>query len=651
MKTSKYFIVLSLLIYLIPINIYSQSVQFIDDIPTSKKTVELVKLKGDTVFCQGNFNQLYDVVQSSQGKVSLSPLMSTGDFYMVDLLSKQAQGFNLNIAGSVWDFEVNDSLIFIGGAIAEVNRISHRNFALYNYITDSLITDIPQFNGIVFDLELKGDSLFMSGSFTGGPQHNVKSLAIWDFSNDTLIEPFNLHKYGELDCDENHCILSGQIYNANGTQFDDYFFFNQRTTQIEQGLTDTFQYEYPYKTRYLNDPRALIQFEKGEDDLWPYIKIDYSDNQLNHSRKLLLTHNDCDNCWGIKEVVSNDKVGLAVGAFNKIGPFYSQNNYDFDNKNFGNMVLFYHDSGYVKLRKQIRPIAFTDSRSADINDKYAAIGSYVSYNQFDPSNEYDFARALEVYKIDNLRPSLIGPLNRTICRNDSNIQVNFKLTGSDQYSISVSSDDSMAIHNNDYQLNSSSSDIYTLNVNAFDSAKTVRFKFEIQYGQGQTYNRFFEVKVKEIPQTPTLSFTNDTLFSSTDSLQHIWYTQNGEFTGYDLPFIYHPDDNYTFKVRSIGENGCLSNFSNSVFVSGRENIEKKNAVNIFPNPNDGNFSIENNADVDIINVYDATGKTVYSQKINSKRQKISTNLSPGIYFLVSKSANNSTNKSKLIITE
>ncbi|MDR9487412.1 T9SS type A sorting domain-containing protein [Salibacter sp.] len=649
MMTTKYFSVLSAVLIFITINIHSQSVQFIDGIPTSKKTVELTKLKGDTVFCQGNFNQLYDVVQSTQGKDSLSPIMNTGDFYMVDLISKQAQGFDLDIIGRVWDFEVNDSLIFIGGAIAEVNGISHRNFALYNYKTDSLITDIPQFNGIVFDLELKGDSLFLSGSFTGGHQHNVKRLAIWDFANDTLIEPFNMNNYGELECDDDYCILSGQIHNVNGNQFDDYFFFNQSTTQIEQGLTDTFQYEYPYKSRYLNDPRALIQFEKGEDDLWPYIKINYSDNLFNHSRKLLLTHNDCDNCWGIKEVVSNDKVGLAVGAFNKIGPYYSQNNYEFDNKNFGNMVLFYHDSGYVKLRKQIRPFAFTDSRSADINDKYASIGSSVSY-MFNYDNEYDFARALEVYKIENLRPSLIGPLKQTICRNDSNLQFNFKLTGSDQYSISVSTTDSMAIHNNSYQLNSSSN-IHTLNVNAFDSSMTVRFKFEIQYGQGQIYNRFFEVKVKDIPETPTLSFTNDTLFSSTDSLQHVWYTQNGEFTGYDLPFIYHPDDNYTFRVRSIGENGCLSNFSNSVFVSGREKIEENKIINIYPNPNDGTFSIENNANVDKIEVYDATGKMVYSLKINGQKQKISTNLSPGIYFVVSKNTNNTASKSKLIITE
>lgn len=92
---------------------------------------------------------------------------------------------------------------------------------------------------------------------------------------------------------------------------------------------------------------------------------------------------------------------------------------------------------------------------------------------------------------------------------------------------------------------------------------------------------------------------------------------------------------FSFITDSIGRNEGwqIDNLCISMdVISGITKNQSVKELSIYPNPNNGEFSIPENSDVGELRIYNLLGKEVYSKTIT--KDNVSTNLPPGIYVLV-----------------
>ncbi len=129
----------------------------------------------------------------------------------------------------------------------------------------------------------------------------------------------------------------------------------------------------------------------------------------------------------------------------------------------------------------------------------------------------------------------------------------------------------------------------------------------------------------DVGQTP--------IFNTTDSL---WNTYNFNFTATQLT---HKIGIRLYKVSGLTANAAVDNFqlvlNNSTSINQYEVNE--NNVRLYPNPNNGTFTIEHNLNGNnyVLEIVDVMGNTVHHEIItNGNQQKIETKqLSSGIYFV------------------
>jgi hypothetical protein len=125
------------------------------------------------------------------------------------------------------------------------------------------------------------------------------------------------------------------------------------------------------------------------------------------------------------------------------------------------------------------------------------------------------------------------------------------------------------------------------------------------------------------------------------------YTWTGGVSD-NTPFIASASDSYT--VTGADVNGCSSPATVSVTVNlctGIQSLTVLNSISVFPNPNNGDFTIQSQK-ADGINVINELGQVIETIKLNEENN-FSFNvrgLSSGIYFLVGKTV-----KQKVIVTK
>ena len=92
----------------------------------------------------------------------------------------------------------------------------------------------------------------------------------------------------------------------------------------------------------------------------------------------------------------------------------------------------------------------------------------------------------------------------------------------------------------------------------------------------------------------------------------------------------------SYTVTGSDLNGCTASAVISQSVSPCTGIDAKNSIvnfNIYPNPNNGTFTIDTETELNVT-IVDVLGKTVYSSKLtNGKNQINLTNLVNGIYIV------------------
>lgn len=97
----------------------------------------------------------------------------------------------------------------------------------------------------------------------------------------------------------------------------------------------------------------------------------------------------------------------------------------------------------------------------------------------------------------------------------------------------------------------------------------------------------------------------------------------------------------TYSISGMDDNGCVSTSAFTQTVSnclGVETLSANEAANlvVFPNPANGEFTVKNTSDLDLL-VVNSLGQTVQTLQLNdsNNREAKVSNLSPGIYFIVS----------------
>jgi PKD repeat protein len=102
-----------------------------------------------------------------------------------------------------------------------------------------------------------------------------------------------------------------------------------------------------------------------------------------------------------------------------------------------------------------------------------------------------------------------------------------------------------------------------------------------------TYSDTISISVIPLPQAATISFSNDSLFSSVSSdIQ--WYFNGAPIAG-ATNSVYIANQTGTYTLAVIGSNGCTS-VSNSILTGVEDGIADEKELTIYPNPSDGKFS-------------------------------------------------------------
>lgn len=148
------------------------------------------------------------------------------------------------------------------------------------------------------------------------------------------------------------------------------------------------------------------------------------------------------------------------------------------------------------------------------------------------------------------------------------------------------------------------------------------------------------------PAIPTVTLTNDTLFSS-PATTYQWY-----FNGYQIPgatnSFYVPTQTGNYKVRITDSNGCVLRYSEDTFYDITSSLQPSGesfSFQIFPNPTNGLFHIRHNeSDHFTVVIADETGRLL-KQEHNISTIDLSA-YEQGIYFitLIAQSGEKSTRR-------
>jgi hypothetical protein len=172
-------------------------------------------------------------------------------------------------------------------------------------------------------------------------------------------------------------------------------------------------------------------------------------------------------------------------------------------------------------------------------------------------------------------------------------------------------------------------------IKEFNSAGTLLWSFTASGSVAKAF-RYSQCYINNAaPAIPTVTEGTPGTLSSSSAVTYQWYLNGQQIVGATNQ-DYTPLQDGIYLVRITDANGCVYMYSAGykyVIPTGTSGIANAGAVNIYPNPSTGIFTIDNSAlksDYDVI-VYNAVGKLVNEGR-NITTLDMSA-FSSGIYYL------------------
>lgn len=135
------------------------------------------------------------------------------------------------------------------------------------------------------------------------------------------------------------------------------------------------------------------------------------------------------------------------------------------------------------------------------------------------------------------------------------------------------------------------------------------------------------------PAIPTVTLSNDTLFSS-PATTYQWYYNGYQIAGANDPF-YVPTQTGNYKVRITDSNGCVLRYSEDYFydiTSSLQTSGESASFQVFPNPTNGIFNIRHReSDKFTVTITDETGRLLKQEQ--SAHTMDLSGYEQGIYFV------------------
>lgn len=130
-----------------------------------------------------------------------------------------------------------------------------------------------------------------------------------------------------------------------------------------------------------------------------------------------------------------------------------------------------------------------------------------------------------------------------------------------------------------------------------------------------------------------------------------WVNNSQQTDTYDVNNLQKSHVNRDFNIAGVKTIGADSTVYYFNTVTGIKTIaENNNQVSIYPNPTNGQFTIETNSmEKQTVQVFDMNGRLVLSQNINGKTNIDAMVLNEGVYHLVIKTGNIVVNKKLVIV--
>jgi hypothetical protein len=164
------------------------------------------------------------------------------------------------------------------------------------------------------------------------------------------------------------------------------------------------------------------------------------------------------------------------------------------------------------------------------------------------------------------------------------------------------------------------------------------------------------VEEKPRPNKSVISRVDNQLTSSISAAEYRWY-YNGKLKYQTQVQTQIPDSNGYWQVQLVSEYGCESELSDSIYVgfaSIRDVRLETLEFRLFPNPSDGNISIEVPKEgVYQIQITDMNGKLIQNseQDLHSESVKLKLNLAPGSYIITLTDENGQSGSKQITINQ
>ncbi|MES2386636.1 MAG: T9SS type A sorting domain-containing protein [Bacteroidota bacterium] len=157
---------------------------------------------------------------------------------------------------------------------------------------------------------------------------------------------------------------------------------------------------------------------------------------------------------------------------------------------------------------------------------------------------------------------------------------------------------------------------------------------KVRYGACTTESsNIIELTTVPVPQTPVITYYNDTLDAGPDGLLFQWFFNGTPLTDLSRYRIGQPDGEYT--VAAINENAiaCTSAVSLPFVLNGLPAGISKTALHTLPNPTGGSFRIAGLKKSAEFSIFNSLGQPVFNGTADNDTQLNISNLPAGIYRL------------------